>query len=463
MSTISVKAGSNSGTLYSWSNASAAAAQAGANLALNTDGTQYGRVGQNFATPTYECWQVFFSEDTSAIGGSDTVNTSGTAVSIAVPNDWGDDDIGTAFDLRLYQYDFGGAVDTGDWRTPTQLAAMTLRAHLNTSGITPLDTYHALTNDALPAAINKGGQTRFVLVASRLVTATAPTGPEYAYLYVQDATFGIQLDVNYTAASSPTITISPLPVDVFTQSPEFSVERAITPSPVDLALSLPSPVLTTPAGGGSGGGPAPFDHFRVYWQDQHGDFIRIDGGPAALDDGLVPLLDPGGTWHGGRLGTNVFHITQHSGALESPPAEVIVVLDLPTAGLGNWMVVTDDQARYTFKLGVRSSPRTDLGGPETLRPPGRPLPYDIDWGSSGREVTLTFRFRAAVEGDLLTPLAELKRDGKAFWVKAPPGFSWDVMRARISALGDSAEDYGWTTVNVTVYEVDPAAEQLFLA
>lgn len=197
-----------------------------------------------------------------------------------------------------------------------------------------------------------------------------------------------------------------------------------------------------------------FDHYRVYWRDQAGQYVRIDTGPIAVDDEREKLTDAAFTWHGGRLGANEFLVTVHNGTLESEPTPVAVTLERPSGVFGQWMLVVEDENRYTLPLMVLGAPRTHTATIETFRPPGRSHPLHLHWGSSGRSVSLATRYRPDDHGDLLSPLAELHASGTAFWIKAPSGYQWDVMRARIVGLSDAVEPYGFVALSVEIDEVD---------
>lgn len=198
-----------------------------------------------------------------------------------------------------------------------------------------------------------------------------------------------------------------------------------------------------------------FDHHRVYWRDLAGQLVRIDGGPEEVDDGRTKLTAGTLTWYGGRLGENEFVVTAHNGSLESDPTTVSATLARTVGEWGQWMIVADGEERYTFGLPVVDAPRSHTGVVETFRVPGRATPVHLHWGRTGRHTSLSLRYRPADHGDLLTPLTELHETGQAVWLKAPAGYLWDVMRARIVDLSDAVAPYGWTGVTVEVDEVDP--------
>lgn len=176
-------------------------------------------------------------------------------------------------------------------------------------------------------------------------------------------------------------------------------------------------------------------HYRVYWQDGRGEWIRVDGGPAELDDGRTPLTDPAFTHHGGRLGDNHYQVTAHNGAQESDGATVVVTLDAPTGG--SWMFVRPDVERYTFPLRVAGAPRVHEAAIERFQPPGRGSTVHLKWGATGKRVSVTVRRRPSTEGDLSDRLGELQAGDLPGWLKAPEGWAWDPMWCQVVGAIDT--------------------------
>lgn len=204
----------NIGRLTSSSNVDYATARSGGGtLAVDTTANTYHQVGQSFSTPTYQVYEVMVEWDTSAIGASDTVN------SVAVSSWCFYDDSGTDFTLQLRANDFGAApVTTGDYIAGASLSAKTLLAHLSTSGMAS-GAYVSWTDDAFAANVTKAGTTRAVLCSDRTVSGTSPTGAESVYLYINHATQGLKLTINYTPAGGAAISIALVPVQVYVYVP----------------------------------------------------------------------------------------------------------------------------------------------------------------------------------------------------------------------------------------------------
>lgn len=136
------------------------------------------RVGQLRQLTTYHLLQAFVPFDTSELGAeAEIINV---ILSLALEAD------NTVTDLialaRLY--DFGATIDTGDFRTPAQLAALTLLASFDTAGFSATDQYYDFDSEAAFAdAIDTDGVTRMIIVSNRNESQTEPSGSEYFRFY----------------------------------------------------------------------------------------------------------------------------------------------------------------------------------------------------------------------------------------------------------------------------------------
>jgi hypothetical protein len=176
-------------------------------------------------------------------------------------------------------------------------------------------------------------------------------------------------------------------------------------------------------------------HYRVFWQDGGGAWLRVDGGPAELDDGRPPLTAPAFTYRGGRLGDNTFQVTAHNGALESDEAQATATLAAASGG-GAWMLVDEGDGRYTFPLRVLGAPRVRESTIERFAPPGRGSTLHLSWGIHGRRVSIRFQQRPSTEGDVARLLDELQHTATPVWLKAPAGWLWDPMWVNVVSVTD---------------------------
>ena len=176
-------------------------------------------------------------------------------------------------------------------------------------------------------------------------------------------------------------------------------------------------------------------HYRVYWQDARGDWIRIDEGPAEVDDGRTPLTTAALTVTRARIGYNAFQVTVHNGALESEEAQVVVTLGAPPAG-GSWMLVDELDGRYTTPLRIMEAPRVRESVIERFTPPGRGSTIHLSWGIHARRVSARVRIRPSTEGDLALLLDQLQDAAAGVWLKAPAGWLWDPMWVRVTGSTD---------------------------
>lgn len=168
MTTFTIYAGTTDG-LLTGVDADYATAQASADSAETAGGSF--PVGQRFVSPNYQCWEGFLEFDTSVIGAGATVNSATLSL------DGFSDNSATDFTAEAWQYDWGGTLETADWRTPVQVAALTKLATFASSGYST--GYNDFTSQAaFPGAVNLSGFTRMVLASDRFTASTTPTGEE---------------------------------------------------------------------------------------------------------------------------------------------------------------------------------------------------------------------------------------------------------------------------------------------
>ena len=81
----------------------------------------------------------------------------------------------TDFTIEAYYYDWGTTLTSANFRTPTQLAALTKVATFATSGFST-SQYNVFTSEAsFPATLASDPHGRFVVVSSRNVSSTQPS------------------------------------------------------------------------------------------------------------------------------------------------------------------------------------------------------------------------------------------------------------------------------------------------
>lgn len=139
-------------------------------------------VGQEFSTPNYTCYQLFFDWDTSAIADTDVVSAAVFSLYCQA------DSSTTDFTVEIFTYDFSTSVDAGDFRTATQLGALTKLATASTVGISTAAYTDFTDTGNSAAAVNKTGSTRVVVASDRQRTKATPTGTEYVFFFEADNT-----------------------------------------------------------------------------------------------------------------------------------------------------------------------------------------------------------------------------------------------------------------------------------
>lgn len=202
----------------------------------------------------------------------------------------------------------------------------------------------------------------------------------------------------------------------------------------------------------SASGDTYLHHYRVYWRDASGAWVRIDGGPATVDDGETALTTAALTHHGARLGLNQYRVTVHNGSQESLPAEVEATLAGPTTG-GSWLLV-DESGQYTRVIRALEGPRTPDAIIERFQPPGRGATLHVKWGRSGKRVSLRVQFRPTTDGDLVSTLDALLSGLVPVWLKAPAGWLRDPIWGTVVAVTDTPGIGGMMQATVEFEETE---------
>ena len=190
--------------MISWDSTTWANICAGAGVGKETP-KEYFTFGSYYtAGPYYEANTACLEFDTSSIGASSTV----TAVVLSL---WGaNTGPAQAFEAQVKAYDYGTDIEAGDWRTPTQFAALTTLATLAVPGDSSVSTvaYTPFTsNGNFAAAINKTGLTRLIINSDRFAASTQPSSSERLPTWI-DTTSGKEpkLVVTYTELAFLTVT-----------------------------------------------------------------------------------------------------------------------------------------------------------------------------------------------------------------------------------------------------------------
>jgi hypothetical protein len=106
---------------------------------------------------------------------------------------------------------------------------------------------------------------------------------------------------------------------------------------------------------------------------------------------------------------------------------------------GSWEVNSDGEERYAFPFDPDSAPRSYGATVESFSPPGRRYPLHLHWGQGGRTFSLSMTYTPPEDGDLAQLWGELLDQGRPVSVKAPEGYTWDVIRARVVGVNDAPQ------------------------
>lgn len=167
-----------------------------------------GGVGQNYVSATSRtAYETFLSFDTSTVvGATGPVTLTLTASLMDIAND---------FTLRVAVFNFG-TLTSADWRTPTQLAALTVVGSIPQASILGVNISFDIDID--PSVLST--TTQLIVYTDNLANATAPTDDEWLFLYGP---------ANGTPANRPKLTVVDAPnANV---SPDVIAATATVPLP----------------------------------------------------------------------------------------------------------------------------------------------------------------------------------------------------------------------------------------
>lgn len=194
------------GRLRSASDSYATARNGGAAVDQVDTAGEFMYVGQNKAatSPLYRLHQGFVEFDFDTVGAVVPADATVEAVTLkATP--MGLSTGGADFTIEASVFDFGASLEAADWRSSSQLAALTRVATKATAGLA-VDVGFEFDDLALVDAVQAalaGRKLRLVLASNRMRTATTPSGMEYVTLYSTEGSSiwnAMQLEVTYTPA-----------------------------------------------------------------------------------------------------------------------------------------------------------------------------------------------------------------------------------------------------------------------
>lgn len=267
-------------------NATYSTARSGSGLSANT--TADLRVGQS-RPKDYLVEQGFLTFDTSAIDDGDTIDSVTLALWLTTDSSSAD------FVTEAREYDWGGSLTTTDFRAGTALAALTLLASINSSGIGATGAYKSFTSEAafLTATGLKTGMVNVHLSSAEQRLNSAPAGNEFL-VWESANTAGTSNDPKLTivhSASGITGTaavVAPMPTAAATGTVRVSGTGASV-----------SPVPTSAAGGtirvsGAGAGSAAAASVAGSGAPRvSGTGSAVAPAPVASGEGRVPIAGTG--------------------------------------------------------------------------------------------------------------------------------------------------------------------------
>lgn len=142
--------------------------------------TAYGTWGQDLSGGSYVARQVF-------LGFAYTVPTNEkiTAAYIRVKDSASTANTGISRSLQFMEYNWGGTVETTDWRTAAQVSALSTLATIDNAEDNS-SKYMMAGSDALITRLASASPLRLVGMSSRQSAGITPTSGEYANFYISE-------------------------------------------------------------------------------------------------------------------------------------------------------------------------------------------------------------------------------------------------------------------------------------
>lgn len=125
----------------------------------------------------YTTYQYFVAFNTASIPDSDTVTSATLSL-------WCKTKTGGEWSVEATSYNWGGTLETSDWRNAAAYGALTVRASKSISAMTA-GQYNALTSSSLASAVSKAGTT-YLLLCSSQFDGIAPGGYDLASFSTAD-------------------------------------------------------------------------------------------------------------------------------------------------------------------------------------------------------------------------------------------------------------------------------------
>jgi hypothetical protein len=194
------------------------------------------------------------------------------------------------------------------------------------------------------------------------------------------------------------------------------------------------------------------DHYRVWWQAADGTWVRVDGGPDGPEDDAERLTATTFVHYGARFGENDYAVTASNGAQESDAAYLTATLD--SVAEGWWMIVVPDESQYTDPVRVVRATRGHAPTVERFDPPGRGESVHQSWGRGPLSISLVIQGRPSEDGDLSSRFERIEDGDLDVWVKAPSGWQWEPVYARLTSWSEQPQTGGMLSVSAVFERTD---------
>jgi hypothetical protein len=199
-------------------------------------------------------------------------------------------------------------------------------------------------------------------------------------------------------------------------------------------------------------------HVEVSWQADDGTWVRIDGGPEELDDGLEAFTGTTLTHIGARLGDNAYAVRPHNGWRAAEPANATVTLGWYNLSRGSWELVGEDGD--ITSVGPSDASITMAAMLSTSQPPGG-LNQAIHHGIAARSIPMRVTYLPSEDGLLATTLRRMMADpiygrpARPQWIRPAGGYAIDPVWCVLASMTTSPAQHGFIDQSLDWLEVGP--------
>jgi hypothetical protein len=204
-------------------------------------------------------------------------------------------------------------------------------------------------------------------------------------------------------------------------------------------------------------------HIEVAWQADDGEWVRIDGGPEELEDGLTSFTGSTLTHIGARLGVNAYSVRVHNGWKASEPTNVTMTLGWTDVARGSWELAGENGEVRSIRVSDASMSVAAMM--DVQQAPGA-SPRAIAWGIGGATIPIRTTVVPLEDGSLTMWLRSRMADPvrsrptRPFWVRPPSGYALDPVWCVLGSMTTTPSANGFVDVSMDCIQIGPPVHSI---